>query len=828
MFNRMGALLWLGVLCAPLLGGCTGESDGAANAGSRLSAAQCDYFAVGGRVTICHATGSRTNPFTLIRVAESACVNAHAGHAGDYVSTDGTCGPNACLPIGGPVDATLGCCPGLAPDSHGICQDVNECATNNGGCVTDAVCTNTPGSRTCACRDGYTDCGGACLLTGGACSVGTGACLRSGTTVCGVGATTCSATAGTPTMETCNNVDDDCDGATDEDFDTLADVNNCGMCGVRCAVANGTPACAAGTCGVARCDTGYTQRDGACVDIDECAAQTACFWDVGAQSTLRELAGTVANPNGAWSFFYQPGGAFGTLAEYISGAPVLYTAADHDAYVGFVSQNLRGYVRDYGGSTPFALSYVGADGAAPWSNVNHGDLVYHPGPPSTGGRYNTVRWTAPAAGTFEVNAAWRIVGGAAADFAMLRDHAGSAIVTGRTSTTPTGYTGTLTLTAGATLEFVVGLGADHAYTTTGLTVRIRRTDGACPGTCADGNHNGVCDDYEPAPPPACSAGYTCVNLPGSYRCDSPCASNPCLNGGTCTVGGSGYTCTCTSAFTGARCESSACPAVDPEWARWHVRDASSPAFDRSVDGTVLDPVTGLRWEQSVTTSVPDVPTAAAHCAGLTLGGLGDWRLPTIAEAESIIDFSQSPMAIYAAFTEGSSPWVGTATTSLLSVNAGYSFVVTYENGGRVQYAPNSEPRRARCVRDERPLGPTCHYRTNPSGTVLDNLTGLTWTQAPVSTGLVIHNRAQAAAMCSGLTTDGAAWHLPSVAELFTLVNYRGYNSAIDMTVFSEPWQYAYETSTIVGSNFWTVSFRDGASTPYASSAGWDFIVRCVR
>jgi hypothetical protein len=36
------------------------------------------------------------------------------------------------------------------------------------------------------------------------------------------GATTCSATPGVPVVDTCNGVDDDCDGAIDEDFDELA------------------------------------------------------------------------------------------------------------------------------------------------------------------------------------------------------------------------------------------------------------------------------------------------------------------------------------------------------------------------------------------------------------------------------------------------------------------------------------------------------------------------------------------------------------------------------------------------------------------------------
>jgi len=33
--------------------------------------------------------------------------------------------------------------------------DVNECATNNGGCSANAECTNTDGGFSCSCRPGY-------------------------------------------------------------------------------------------------------------------------------------------------------------------------------------------------------------------------------------------------------------------------------------------------------------------------------------------------------------------------------------------------------------------------------------------------------------------------------------------------------------------------------------------------------------------------------------------------------------------------------------------------------------------------------------------------
>ena len=34
--------------------------------------------------------------------------------------------------------------------------DIDECAKNNGGCDANANCTNTNGSFTCKCNNGYT------------------------------------------------------------------------------------------------------------------------------------------------------------------------------------------------------------------------------------------------------------------------------------------------------------------------------------------------------------------------------------------------------------------------------------------------------------------------------------------------------------------------------------------------------------------------------------------------------------------------------------------------------------------------------------------------
>jgi hypothetical protein len=90
---------------------------------------------------------------------------------------------------------------------------------------------------------------------GTSCSAGLGVCQRFGTTVCSMDGTgtTCSVAAGTnSSAETCNYLDDNCDGAVDNGFlnsttglyDTTA---NCGACGNNCTTvftgANSTGAC---------------------------------------------------------------------------------------------------------------------------------------------------------------------------------------------------------------------------------------------------------------------------------------------------------------------------------------------------------------------------------------------------------------------------------------------------------------------------------------------------------------------------------------------------------------------------------------------------------
>ena len=110
----------------------------------------------------------------------------------------------------------------------GVCARLGAtvCDAERDGVICDAV-AGAPQASTCDGEDD--DCDGAIdesfAELGAPCSTGVGGCTRDGVLTCNDArdGVACDAEAGDPTDESCNDVDDDCDGAIDEEFAELGD-----------------------------------------------------------------------------------------------------------------------------------------------------------------------------------------------------------------------------------------------------------------------------------------------------------------------------------------------------------------------------------------------------------------------------------------------------------------------------------------------------------------------------------------------------------------------------------------------------------------------------
>lgn len=146
------------------------------------------------------------------------------------------------------------------------------------------------------------------------------------------------------------------------------------------------------------------------------------------------------------------------------------------------------------------------------------------------------------------------------------------------------------------------------------------------------------------------------------------------------------------------------PSGDPEWANWpmpELRGSGSPhkvSYDTSVVGVVRDEVTGLEWQREVEERVfTRVQAAKLYCAELELNGTG-WRLPTVIELISLVNYQRIAPAIDpVAFPNTPAQRFVSSSAYRNSVNF-CVWDVSFFGGDTDKACDGSADWRARCVR----------------------------------------------------------------------------------------------------------------------------------
>ncbi|MEO9944834.1 DUF1566 domain-containing protein [Paraglaciecola sp.] len=220
---------------------------------------------------------------------------------------------------------------------------------------------------------------------------------------------------------------------------------------------------------------------------------------------------------------------------------------------------------------------------------------------------------------------------------------------------------------------------------------------------------------------------------------------------------------------------------------------NEPSYTDNQDGTITDNVTGLMWHKDLSDKL-SYKEALDKIQGLELAGHTDWRIATLKELYSLIQFTGAvkgekaitPFIDTKYFEQplgdtsqgereiDAQVWSSTEYVAKTMKNDETVFGVNFVDG-RIKGYPKYNPRtRApnkmyfRFVRDNNAYGEN-NFVDNGDGTITDAATGLTWQQADSNEGL---NWQSALEYTENLSLAGHDdWRLPNAKELQSIVDY---------------------------------------------------------
>lgn len=280
-----------------------------------------------------------------------------------------------------------------------------------------------------------------------------------------------------------------------------------------------------------------------------------------------------------------------------------------------------------------------------------------------------------------------------------------------------------------------------------------------------------------------------------------------------------------------------------------------PVSYTSGNDLVTDVSTGLLWQDDESIKKPWVTkdnyeagnyfdtsgdTAATYCSDLLLIG-GGWRLPTIQELKSLVDYGQHDPSITPDLFNNinheylSKYWSSTTAASTTAAPTTYDLfarTVTFYDGsvGNVDKDWNYN---VRCVQDGNMM-PSNLSRDESSKIVTDWTTGLQW-QDDESADTTRLSWEEAIDYCENTLTLGGwlDWRMPNANELFSIMDHSRRDPAIDTSVFvntdislTTP-TWTSTTNHSATEKAWGVYFGTGLFLSGGTKT-FTYNVRCVR
>ena len=333
---------------------------------------------------------------------------------------------------------------------------------------------------------------------------------------------------------------------------------------------------------------------------------------------------------------------------------------------------------------------------------------------------------------------------------------------------------------------------------------------------ADGNFGLRCVKTY-TPPPTCDDNNPCTT--DNLNPDGTCAHGLADDGSGCQIGGicEAGTCLCIKGTTSTPINDDGtirtlCVNEYPVWGNRPV--SPQGYYTDNGNGTVSDSQTLLTWQQNPPGMDMDVATAQVYCDALTLGGKADWRLPSLPELESTVDYGAYGPATDATKFHDAVHIFWSSTVHGFADDwgaAGLHWAAGIGTSGSLSV--QSTPQRVRCVRGGDGLLPLLSrydITTAPSGVAKDNALGVTWEVYSQGYGTV----GSAESYCNGRQIGGfTGWRMPNIRELTWLDDRSVPNPQYDPIAFpsgngSGFWSTTPEAGT---SNYWGIGFNSGGA-----------------